>query len=123
MLFYQLEFKQICTQHSAGCNLAVTPIWTSPFANKNNNSRLENFSNSMPKGQATSLIFLSPYVIHGVSLKSNILGHFMRVSIARTRLIPELQQYHFSFIFILISSFFLNCVCRIQKKYCLEIRC
>ena len=123
MLFYQLEFKQICTQHSVGCNLAVTPIWTSPFANKNNSSRLENFSNNMPKGRATSLIFLSPYVIHSVSLKSNILGHFMTVSIARTHIIPELQQYHFSFIFILISSFFLNCFYRIQKKYCLEIRC
>lgn len=46
MLFYQLEFKQNCTQHSASCNLAVTPTWTSPFANKNNSSRLENVGNS-----------------------------------------------------------------------------
>lgn len=69
MLFYQLEPKQICTQHSAVYNLAVTPIWTSPFANKNNSSRLENFSNSMPKEQATSLIFISPYVIYRASIK------------------------------------------------------
>lgn len=121
MLFYQLESKQICTQHSAGYNLAVTPIWTSPFANKNNSSRLENFSNSMPKEQATSLIFISPYVIYRASLKSNILGHIMRVSIVRTHPIPELQQYHPSFIFILISSFFLNnCICRIEKNQVLK---
>lgn len=120
MPFYQLEFKQICTQHPAGYNLAVTPIWTSPFANKSNSSRLENFSNSMPKGQATSLIFISPYVVHRVSLKSNILGHIMRVSIVRTHPILELQQYHSSFIFILISSFFLNCICRIQKNQVLK---